>query len=564
VQLRITATSFLLPGSPAWKGLAQAHGLDFGGFGDWPAVLSAPPEASAIAWVVLLDDLLGDGVAEADRVVHALFTLLDGWIARGPRLPLIVAWASPNGGSLLDYGREMPARRALAARFESGLYERAKSCPALHILPLDVALAGIGFERCYDSRNYYSARCRLSLAGLRKLADGLATFCERLAKPARKVLVLDCDNTLWGGVIGEDGLEGLTLGQDGLGSAFVDFQRVIRNLAAQGAVLALASKNEEADVWTVFDRHPGMVLRRQNIAAWRINWREKADNLRDLAEELGLGLGSFVFWDDNPIERAKLREALPEVLVPECPAEVIDWPAALAASDDFARFETTAEDRRKGQLYKARSAFVSERAQDVDEGHFLKSIALRPKRIAIDGATIARAAQLCAKTNQFNLRVARHSQAELQAVAGAPGTVAFLTSLADRFGDHGIVGLAVARAAGQADIAFLDTFLMSCRVIGRHLEAWMLDACVRDLRRRGIATLVAEFVAQERNRMAASFLADHGFSPLDALPPPRRAALVAAADGLTRGGALYAADLASLRIPHMDLYADAEILARSA
>jgi FkbH-like protein len=160
-----------------------------------------------------------------------------------------------------------------------------------------------GRDRCFDNRNYYAAHCRLSMTGLGSLAGALAEVFQRLSAPARKVLVLDCDNTLWGGVVGEDGVGGLTLGQDGTGSAYVDFQRAIRRLAGRGTVLALASKNEEADVWSVFDSHPAMALKREDIAAWRINWGDKADNIAALAEELGIGLDSIAFWDDNPIER---------------------------------------------------------------------------------------------------------------------------------------------------------------------------------------------------------------------------------------------------------------------
>jgi len=371
--------------------------------------------------------------------------------------------------------------------------------------------------------------------------------------------VLDCDNTLWGGVVGEDGVGGLTLGQDGTGSAYVDFQRAIRRLAGRGTVLALASKNEEADVWSVFDTHPAMALRRRDIAAWRINWSDKADNIAAIAEELGIGLDAIAFWDDNPIERESVQAALPNVLVLDCPKQVIDWPKALLECAAFARFEVTAEDRRKTALYKARAEFVTEISGRTDRVGFLRSIQLRPQALPIEPASLARAAQLCAKTNQFNLRAARHSSGDLADIARADGAVALLVRLADRFGDHGIVGLVIARPTTDPTVAFLDTFLLSCRVLGRHLEAWLLDACIRLLRDRGVRYLAGEFIPRERNAMAAGFLAEHGFSSLDSLTA--RDQVHAAVSALAGGGTLYAADLKTLAIPHLEIYADDQVAA---
>lgn len=571
MDLRITATSSLLPGSRAWRPLTDAHTADFGDFGDWADVLTDGGETRALAWVVLLDDIVAadDARLAGDddallALVAPLLELLDGVATPERRAPVIVAWAGLEPGPVIANARRPSAPRRLARLLEDGLYARAASCPALHVLPLDDVFARIGRERAFDGRNFYAGRCRLSSAGLGRLAEALAALVGRIERPARKLLALDCDNTLWGGVVGEDGIGGLQLGQDGLGAAFADFQRAARCLSRQGTLLALASKNDEADVWQVFDRHPGMVLQRQDIAAHRVDWTEKADNLVAIAEELGLGLDSFVFWDDNPLERAKVREALPQVLVPEMPAEVTEWPRLLRELSDFTRFEVTDEDRRKLDLYKARSRFVSALSGQRDRTAFLKSIGLRPSPVGIDVASVARAAQLSAKTNQFNLRIARRSAAELTAIAGDPRACAFLARLADNFGDHGIVGLLVARPTIDPEIAFLDEFLLSCRVLGRHLEAWMLDLCRRELRRHGIRHLVAEFVPHDRNGMAASFLRDHGLQPLDDIAPALRRQHTAAVADHAKGGKLYAAELDRLTIPYLEVYADDSALVRSA
>ncbi len=566
MQIRLTATSFLLPGG-VWKPLTGAHAVEFGSYGDWPVVLADPGQRGAIAWVVFLDDLMKADAGsdlDAETVLRPVLQLLDGFLAGNPDQPLIIAWASPAMGVVIGFGKQQPGPRRLALRFEEELYARAKTCPALHVLPLDEIFAGPGRDRCFDNRNYYAARCRLSTIGLARLAESLSQFVQRIVQPARKVLVLDCDNTLWGGVVGEDGIAGLTLGQDGKGAAFVDFQCAIKSLAERGTVLAIASKNDENDVWSVFDKHPNMILKRDDIAAWRINWSEKGENIVAIAEELGVGIDSLAFWDDNPLEREKVRSAVPQVLVFDCPEQVIDWPKALGESAEFARFELTAEDRRKTKLYKARAQFVTKLNRESDQSNFLRSIALRPEMLPIDAGSIARAAQLCAKTNQFNLRTVRHSAADLTRLSEDERVVAFLTRLTDQYGDHGIVGLTIARPTAAADTALLDTFLISCRVLGRHLEAWMLDACAHALRQRGYKILVGEFAQSERNSMASAFLHEHGLAPIVSLPSAEGTAIAASLDGLALGGALYVADLQRLKIPHLDVYADEQALARSA
>jgi FkbH-like protein len=202
---------------------------------------------------------------------------------------------------------------------------------------------------------------------------------------------------------------------------------------------------------------------------------------------------------------------------------------------------------------------VTELSGRTDRVGFLRSIQLRPQALPIEPASLARAAQLCAKTNQFNLRAARHSPADLTEIAGTAGAVALLVRLSDRFGDHGIVGLAIARPTADPAVAFLDTFLLSCRVLGRHLEAWLLDACVRPLRERGVRYLAGEFIPRERNAMATGFLGEHGFASLDGFAA--RDQVQTAINGLAGGGKLYAADLKTLAIPHLEIYADDKVAA---
>jgi len=387
------------------------------------------------------------------------------------------------------------------------------------------------------------------------LARGLGILIERIQQPAHKVLVLDCDQTLWGGVIGELGVSGIELGQDGVGSAFVAFQRVAKALAENGTILALSSKNEGADVWSVFKEHPSMVLHRDDIAAFRIDWREKAIHLKEIAADLGIGLDSLVFWDDNPLERESIRAELPMVAVPEPPVEVADWPAALMSLDTLSQFTSSADDLNKTQQYRVRAAFSAESRRVGNTESFLSGIGMTPKCVGVDAATLGRATQLCAKTNQFNLRLVRYDETALSNLLKRSGCIAFLVGLSDKFGDHGIIGLVIATRTRRPDVAFLDTFLLSCRVLGRHLDAWMLDALRSRLLAAGFQYLLAEFVPGARNAPAARFLHLHGFHSIDdPTVSMEHRAMAQESENIADHNGSYIVGLGGWQIPHLEIF----------
>jgi FkbH-like protein len=538
--------------------------LAFGDFGDWPSALMTAP-ADALLWILTLEDVLTpesleglDGVA-LDEALARLMAPLEARLSASTQ-PTVVAWTAWRPLSAIASARRPCAWSQAARRLETLLYGLAARRPALHLIDLDAALAAEGLAAAFDSRNFYAAGCRFSRKGLVRAVEAVEPVLQRIAAAPKKVLVLDCDGVLWGDVVGEVGVGRILLGGDGVGRAHRDVQRAARRLGRTGTLLALASKNTAADVWEVFDRHPDMVLTRDDIAAWRIDWTEKAVNLVEMAKDLELGLESFVFLDDNPFEREKMRLALPQVTTLELPADVTAWPGLIDSLDLFARFDATAEDAAKAQQYRSRGAFADARRGAADETSFLAGLEMQALSVPLDATTLARAEQLAAKTNQFNLRTERHTSAELEALAAAPTTVAFLARLGDRFGDHGAVGLTIARVAD--DTAFLDSFLMSCRVLGRHLDAWMLGRLAGLLRDRGVRWLFAEFRDSGRNAVAAGVLAAHGFAPWTGLDDdPRRRAL---ADLSAIEGELYLADLDTLVIPHLDLFHDPEPRPQSA
>lgn len=371
-----------------------------------------------------------------------------------------------------------------------------------------------GYAALHDPRFWYLGRVKLNQRGLTALRDEHAALLRAWRGGARKVLALDADGTLWGGVVGEDGPGGLQLSEDGVGKAFRDLQRALRSLAAVGTLLALCSKNEEADVLEVLRDHPMCLLRPEAFAAREVNWRDKATNLRALAETLGLGLDAFVFLDDNPVERQLIRDALPEVVVPELPADPAQRPGWLlreVVPAHFGRVTLTEEDRRKTEQYAAQ-AVRRELGGGLDLDAFLARLEIRLDLAWNPAAQRQRIAQLTQKTNQWNVTTRRYTEADVEAMLAADDVDVLTVAYADRFGQEGVVGLGILRHA--SDEARLDTLLLSCRVIGRRVERRLLLELARRAQARGARRLSAEFLPTSKNGVAAGFFGEVGLTDL--------------------------------------------------
>lgn len=375
---------------------------------------------------------------------------------------------------------------------------------------LDVARIAVetGMHRWRDDRLAFMAKAPLSGEALAALARLSARSLRAAAVPPKKCLVLDMDNTLWGGVVGEAGIEGIALGPDYPGNVFMEFQRRILSLRDRGVLLAAASKNNPADVEAVFAEHPSCLLRREHFSAFEVHWEDKAVSLRRVARTLNIGLDALVFFDDNPVERAWVREQLPEVTVIEAPASPMGYWKALDDSGCFDSLTLTNEDRQRAGMYaqeEQRKALQSSAGSLED---FLRSLDLVLTVGCIDESTLPRVAQLLAKTNQFNLTTRRHDEAAIREMSAA-GTGLWVR-VRDRFGDAGLVGVVIAVPA-DAGVWRIDTLLMSCRVIGRRVETAMLGLLERAAAQRGVHCLQGEFVASLKNQPASGFLPDHGF-----------------------------------------------------
>jgi FkbH-like protein len=404
------------------------------------------------------------------------------------------------------------------AELKSGLGAFLRdSVAAATFLDLDEVVLQVGRSRFFDLRLWYSARFPFTPEAGREIARRLMALASVMRSPKAKVIVLDADNTLWGGIIGEDGMDGIALGPDYPGNAFVQFQRRLLDFQQRGFLLAMCSKNNAADVDEVLQSHPHQLLRDKHFVARRVNWLPKPDNLVSLAAELNLGLESFIFVDDSDHECAAVRQRLPQVEVIQMPARPIDVPDCL---EQVARLEVlslTEEDMAKTQMYaqerlrrETRDAVAS---GAVSAGDYLASLDMKMEVSFDKAAHLARLSQMTLKTNQFNLTTRRYDERQMQDCIQAKDHVVADFSLADVFGHSGVVGLAIVRMVDDTR-AELDTFLMSCRVIGRKAESAFLHCLLRRLADIGCRELVADYVPTPKNELVKTFLQDHGFAAL--------------------------------------------------
>lgn len=365
-----------------------------------------------------------------------------------------------------------------------------------------------------DRRLWSLSRSPVSVKHQPALAKHLVRTLCGLLRPPAKCLVLDLDNTLWGGVVGDDGLEGIQIGDDYPGVAFKTFQRAVLGLRDRGILLAIASKNYQEICEKVFHEHPEMLLRWDDFAAVRINWEPKSKNLREIAAELNIGAGALVLFDDNPIERAELRANLPEAAVIEVPSDPLYYIPALLDCFSFDAVTLTGEDITRSELYgqERKRQHLQSRSSGLED--FLKSLEMTSEVGRVGPSTLARVTQLINKTNQFNVTTRRYNSAEIGEMGKSPDHVVAWLRLRDRFGDAGLVAVGILRREG--DFATIDTLLMSCRVMGRKVEQAFLAYLVEEARRLKCTGLTGEYFPTKSNDMVKGLFSDMGFDKVKA------------------------------------------------
>jgi FkbH-like protein len=456
--------------------------------------------------------------AEMRAGLATLQSLLDRLTERSPALVLCHNMVAPQHPALglLDWRDElgqMETFNLINAELARLVRNRYRN---VYVLDEDRVQARVGKAGATDERLWFTARIPWSHQATVALAREHMRFIQPYRALGRKCIVLDLDGTLWGGIVGEDGVDGIDLGPESPGNAFVAFQLELRRFWQRGVILAVCSKNNEEDVAAAFG-HPAMELNRSHFAAWRVNWEPKPSNLREIAEELNVGLDSIVFVDDNPVERAEMRSILPEVLTVELSSDPALFRRTLLELGVFETLAWTDEDRRRNQLYAAQEArhrFQSARASGGGSlEDYLSDLQIEIDIESANARNLPRIAQLTQKTNQFNLTTRRYSEAQIQDMQ-RDGWDVYIARVRDRFGDNGLTAVVIAEPT-SAVIWELDTLLLSCRVMGRGVETVLLTFAADRVRGRGVKWLDGRFIPTQKNAPARDFYSRHDFHRLD-------------------------------------------------
>jgi FkbH-like protein len=394
-------------------------------------------------------------------------------------------------------------------RLNFRLAELAASRNDLFLVDLALAAADYGRDAVQDRRVALSSELLFSLDFLPVVANRTIDVIDALRGRARKCLILDLDNTVWGGVIGDDGMDKIEIGELGNGRLFSEIQAWAKSLKERGIVLAVCSKNDERTASEPFDSHPDMVLRLADIAVFVANWENKVDNIRHIQSILEIGFDSMVFLDDNPAEREIVRTHIADVCVPDLPEDPADWLPFLRRLNLFETASLTNEDAQRTTLYQQESKRRSVRAVFASEDEFLQSLEMVGIVEGFTPFNIPRVAQLSQRSNQFNLRTIRYTGSDLERIVESPAHTGLAISLQDKFGAHGLISVLILEAQGT-DV-FIDTWLMSCRVLKRGVERFALNAIARAARDRGATRLVGEYLKTAKNSLVQDHYRSLGF-----------------------------------------------------
>lgn len=382
------------------------------------------------------------------------------------------------------------------------------------LLDLDSLESQVGAQKLHDNRTYFVGKLPVSTKYLPELAKSVVDIIKANRGQIYKCVVLDLDNTLWGGVIGDDGIEKIEIGELGQGQAFSRLQRWLLELKKRGIILCVCSKNEEEAAKLPFEKHPDMILHLSDIAVFVANWEDKASNIRGIRDILNIGMDSMVFLDDNPFERNAVRELIPEICVPELPEDPSEYLPYLQSLNLFETASFSGEDSGRTAQYQAESSRVNEQKKYESYDEYLKSLEMIATAKPFDSFHMPRIAQLTQRSNQFNLRTVRYTEEEVRSVSESRDHYTLYFTLKDKFGDHGLISVVILdkNKEGEAqDTLFISAFLMSCRVLKRGMEEFIVDTIIETALNNGYKRVVGEYIPTPKNKMVEHLYSSMGF-----------------------------------------------------
>jgi FkbH-like protein len=500
-EILIGSTCFLLPKYKTWEKIKKIYKINFSTYNNLNFVLENKKKNQTKILIIFLEDLIQSDKNIRIKLEFILTNIKKSLISNDD---LIVCYSDYFSTEIIRNSKFQNKLFEINNYFKKKIYSLCKSYNNLSFIDLDIEFKKIGYDKVLDKRNWYLAHCRVSESGLDIIIEQIRKLLFSISNPASKVLVLDCDNTIWGGVVGDEGTFGIKIGGDGEGLIFQDFQKEIIELKNKGIILTVASKNNYLDVKNVFKKNDQMKLKLNDISIFKVNWREKYLNIKEMSQELNLGLSSFVFWDDNPIEREKIKTYLPDVKVINAPKDTYHWIDLIRNLELFAKPLISREDKKKTQQYKSIAKFNEDKKNKKDDD-FLKKILIKPKIFIPKKNNILRFSQMTLKTNQFNLRTIRMTEIDVKNLINQKNEFSFMCEVKDIYGDHGIIGLAIIKKINN-DIFYLKNFLLSCRILGRKIEYWFFEKILQDLQKKKGKSLIVGFLPTEKNHVAKLFL----------------------------------------------------------
>ena len=381
---------------------------------------------------------------------------------------------------------------------------------SIYVYDINGFVSKHGEENVFDFQQYFFGDVKISLRYIPILANDLLGYIKPTLGLNKKCIVLDLDNTLWGGIVGEDGFNKIKLGPQPPGNTYVEFQKYLLSLHERGIILAVNSKNNLDDAIEVIKNHPNMILRENHFGCLKINWNDKVTNLKEIAQELNIGLDSIVFIDDDPVNRDFVRETLPEVLTIELPKDPSLYVSTLTELNDFHVIKITEEDKQRGKMYTQQRMRVESEKNSTSFEEYLKQLNIKIHIKKADEFTIPRISQLTLKTNQFNLTTKRYQEEDIKNFSQDKKKIVGCARIEDKFGDNGITSVFIVKKDNEEEW-IIDTFLLSCRVIGRGVEEGILDYIINEARKNNVKRIIGNFIPTKKNKPSESFLPNFGF-----------------------------------------------------
>ncbi|MEM3062285.1 MAG: HAD-IIIC family phosphatase [Nitrososphaerota archaeon] len=394
--------------------------------------------------------------------------------------------------------------------FNNKLTSRFTKNDSVYIYDFNSFITRFGENNVFDYKQYFFGDIKISLDHIPHLMNDFMGYLIAILGLSKRCIVLDLDNTLWGGIVGEDGFDGIRLGPEPPGNAYQEFQRVLLSLYQRGVLLAINSKNNPEDALKVITEHPHMILKKEHFASIKINWNDKVSNMKEIASELNFGFDFMVYFDDDPVNRELVRTKLPQILTVDLPNDPSQYPKILQNMNEFNTLKITDEDVKRGQMFLQQQKRKELEHMVTNLEDFLKELDLKISILPADQFTIPRISQLTLKTNQFNLTTKRYQEEDIKKFANDDKFLIGCAQVEDKFGDNGITGVFIVKKATPKEW-ILDTFLLSCRVMGRDIEKGILGYIIKKAKEEGIERIKAQYIATSKNKPIENFLPNCGF-----------------------------------------------------